>query len=116
MNSSSIEAVLSHEGNEARPTQGGAADRRTVALDQGEGLGDGLAGPDRQRAVVVGAVAHRGGNEDVAGCLGERFEDGQVADSLGSQRLHEARAVARVTVPGRAQSPASHERTTSISL
>src|SRR2546422_6117634 len=77
---------------------------------------DGLAVADRQRGVVVGAMAHRGGNEEVARGLGERLEDGQVADSLGSQRLHQARPVAGVTVASRTQSPASHERTTSISL
>src|SRR2546422_2279192 len=48
---------------------------------------DGLAVADRQRGVVVGAMAHRGGNEEVARGLGERLRSEEHTSELQS-RLH----------------------------
>src|SRR5438067_10629673 len=50
---------------------------------------------DRQRRVFVGAVPHRLGHKQMARCLGECLEDGEIADPPGAQRLDQPRAVSR---------------------
>src|SRR5262245_28373612 len=59
-----------------------------------EWLGDGLALPDRQRAVLVRPVPYGGGNEEMARRLGEGAQYGEVLDPLLAQLLHETGAVA----------------------
>src|SRR5215510_5138705 len=59
-----------------------------------EWLGDGLARPDRQRAVLVRPVPYRSGNEEMARRLGEGAQHGEVFDPLLAQLLHETGAVA----------------------
>ena len=81
----------------------------------GERLRDRLTLADRQRCVLVRAMPHRLGHEEVARRLGERLQDRQIANAFRAQCLDEPRAVARVGVGGTGQSPASHRRTTSIS-
>src|SRR5439155_5410182 len=79
-----------------------------------ERLRDGLAVADRQGCVLVGAVPHRGRDEQMPRRLGERLEDGEVADPPGAQGLDQPRAISRVRIPRPGQSPGSHFRTTSI--
>src|SRR4029077_606362 len=79
-------------------------------------LRDGLSLPDRQRGILVRAVPHRVGYEQMARRFGERLEDGQVADSLRAQRLDQPRPIARERVARSAQSPGNHLRTTSMRL
>src|SRR5262249_55585900 len=56
-----------------------------------EGLADGLAMPDRQRDILIGAIAESGGNEELARYRGDRFEHALVADAGGTQLLDEPR-------------------------
>src|SRR6266480_1346738 len=79
-----------------------------------ERLRDGLAVADRQRRVLVGTVPHRRRHEQMTRRLGERLEDGEVADPPRAQRLDQPRAVSGVGIRCPGQSPGSHFRTTSI--
>src|SRR2546425_12143051 len=86
MNCSSIEAVLSHEGNEARPTQRGAADRRTVALDQGERLCAPLPERDEQPARRRELLDERGWDLGTARRYDDRIVGGVRAPARSEER------------------------------
>src|SRR3989454_11172287 len=79
-----------------------------------ERLRDGLAVADRQRRVLVSAMPHRRRHEQMPRRLGERLEDGEVADPFGAQRLDQPRTVSGVGIPRPRQSAGIHFRTTSI--
>jgi len=81
-----------------------------------ERAGNRLPRPDGQSRVLVGPVPHGLRNEQVTWGLGERFQDGEVADPLRAQRLSQPHAVTAVAVARATQVSRFHERTTSISL
>src|SRR5207302_5896859 len=63
-----------------------------------ERLRDRLSVADRQRHVLVRPVAHRLGHEQMPRRLGERLEDGEIADALQPQRFDQPHTVPAVGV------------------
>ena len=62
-------------------------------------LRDGLPVPDRERAVLVGAVRDAGRDEGVARYEVERAKDGEVGDPVRLERLDEATPRAAELLP-----------------
>src|SRR5205085_745930 len=82
-------------------------------------LRDCLTSADRQRGILIGAMAHGLGDEEMSRRRGEGSQDGEVADALRAKLLDESHAIATICVAAAGHFfflPRSHFPTTSSSL